>query len=133
MKNKRGNITQIFTLIVALAILIITIMYVINMLTPFVWYQKLQNIADKYVYVIERFGYLTQNEKEELYKELKNEGFDINNISLECPSRNLEYGEMFRFNLTYKLKIDYGIMNGEIKRETKDILLHVKKYGYSKI
>lgn len=133
MKNKRGNITQIFTLIVALAILIITIMYVINMLTPFVWYQKLQNIADKYVYVIERFGYLTQNEKEELYKELKNEGFDINNISLECPSRNLEYGEMFRFNLTYKLKIDYGIINGEIKRETKDILLHVKKYGYSKI
>lgn len=133
MKNKKGDITQIFTLIVALAILVITIVYIINMLTPFVWYQKLQNIADKYVYIVERFGYLTEDEKEELYKELTSEGFDINNISLECPSGRLEYGEMFNFNLTYKLKLEYGMLTEEIKRETKEVLLHVKKYGYSKM
>ena len=133
MKNKRGDITQIFTLIISLAILVITIVYIINMLTPFVWYQKLQNIADKYVYVVERFGYLTEDEKDELYKELKKEGFDVNYISLECPSYRLEYGEVFNFNLTYKLKLEYGMIQDKIKRETKDIFLHVKKYGYYKI
>lgn len=132
MKNKKGNITQIFTLIVSLALLVTTIIYIISMLTPFIWYQKLQNIADKYVYVVERFGYLTEVEEEELYKELVSEGFDINNIVLECPNNKLEYGEMFRFNLTYKLKVDYMIMNNDFKRETKEVMLRVEKYGYSK-
>lgn len=132
MKNKKGNITQIFTLIVSLALLVTTIIYIISMLTPFIWYQKLQNIADKYVYIVERFGYLTEVEEEELYKELVSEGFDINNIVLECPNNKLEYGKMFRFNLTYKLKVDYMIMDNDFKRETKEVMLRVKKYGYSK-
>lgn len=133
MNNKKGNITQIFTLIVSMAILVITIVYIINMISPFIWYQKMQNIADKYVYIVERFGYLTDSEKSELYKELSKEGFDINNITLECPSRKLEYGQMFNFNLTYKLKLEYSILTGKIEREAKDVVLHVKKYGYSKI
>lgn len=133
MKDKKGNITQLFTLIVSLAILVITIVYILNMLTPFIWYQKLQNIADKYVYVVERFGYLTESENEELFKELIKEGFDINNIYLECPSKKLAYGEKFKFNLSYRLKLEYGMWNKTVERETKEILLHVKKYGYSKI
>ena len=132
MKNKKGNITQIFTLIVSLALLLTTIIYIISMLTPFIWYQKLQNIADKYVYIVERFGYLTEFEQEELYKELVSEGFDINNIVLECPNNKLEYGEMFKFNLTYKLRLDYMIMDNDFKRETKEVMLRVKKYGYTK-
>lgn len=132
MKNKKGNITQIFTLIVSLALLVTTIIYIISMLTPFIWYQKLQNIADKYVYIVERFGYLTEFEQEELYKELVSEGFDINNIVLECPNNKLEYGEMFKFNLTYKLRLDYMIMDNDFKRETKEVMLRVKKYGYTK-
>lgn len=132
MKNKKGEITQIFTLLVSFAILIITIVYIINMLTPFIWYQKLQNIADKYLYIVERFGYLTEDEENELYKDLIGEGFDINNILVECPNKKLEYGKKFNFNITYKLKLQYGMFSGEIKRETKEVLIHVKKYGYSK-
>lgn len=132
MNNKKGEITQIFTLLVSFAILIITIVYIINMMTPFIWYQKLQNIADKYLYIVERFGYLTENEKDELYKDLTSEGFDINNISLECPNKKLEYGKKFNFNITYKLKLQYGMFSEKIKRETKDVLIHVKKYGYTK-
>jgi len=133
MENKKGDVTGLFTLIVSLAILVITIVYIVNMLTPFVWYQKLQNIADKYVYVVERFGYLTESEKEELYNELIKEGFDINNVSLECPSKRLEYGEKFNFNLTYRLKVEYSLLKKLAERETKEVLIHVKKYGYCKI
>ena len=132
MKNKKGEVTQIFTLLVSFAILVITIVYIINMLMPFVWYQKLQNIADKYLYIVERFGYLTESEKEELYKDLTNEGFDTNNIIVEYPDKKLEYGKKFNFNITYKLNLKYGVLDDEIKRETKEVLIHVKKYGYSK-
>ena len=79
------------------------------------------------------FGYLTEGEKEELYTELTKEGFIKENISLVCPERKLEYGEMFEFELTYKLNLEYAIGLSERKHETKEILLHVKKYGYSKI
>ena len=133
MKDKKGNVTQIFTLIVSLAMLVVTIIYIISMLTPFIWYQKLQNIADKYVYIVERFGYLTEIEEEELYKELSSEGFDIDNIVLECPNHKLEYGEMFKFNLIYKLKLDYMTVNSDFNRETKEVMLRVKKYGYAQI
>lgn len=63
MKNKKGDITQIFTLIVSMGILLITIVYIINMLTTFVWYQKLKNISDKYVYVVERFRIFNRGRK----------------------------------------------------------------------
>ncbi|MBR6688653.1 MAG: hypothetical protein IKL68_01390 [Clostridia bacterium] len=133
MKNKRGNISYIFTLMISIGMLFLTIITVINMLTPFIWYQKLENIASKYVYIVEKFGYITNLEKEEMLDELKNDGFDINKITILCPEKRLAYGEGFKFELTYKLNIN-NIMNGEeVKRETKEVLLHVKKYGYSKI
>ena len=133
MKNKKGNISYIFTLGISVMMLLITIVTIINMLTPFIWYQKLENIASKYVYVVEKFGYLTIVEKEELINELKNDGFDERKITIECPEYKLAYGESFKFELTYKLKMNGIIFNTEIKRETKEVLLHVRKYGYSKI
>lgn len=133
MINKKGNITQIFTLIVAIAILIITTVYLVNMLAPFIWYQKLQNIADKYVYVVERFGYLTVSEKEELYQELAKEGFDISCITIECPSKKMVYGQKFEFNITYKLTLEHGVLNGINASESKIVWLHIKKHGYSKV
>ena len=133
MKNKKGNISYIFTLAISIIMLFLTIITIINMLTPFIWYQKLENIASKYVYVVEKFGYLTTTEKEELINELKNDGFDEKQITLTCPEHKLSYGESFKFELTYKLKVNNILLSEEIKRETKEVLLHVRKYGYSKI
>lgn len=133
MKNKKGNISYIFTIGISIGMLFITIITVINMLTPFIWYQKLENIASRYVYIVEKFGYLTSLEKEELLNELKNDGFDISKVELFCPEHRLDYGEGFKFELRYKLNINSIINGNEIKRETKEVLLHVKKYGYSKI
>ncbi len=133
MKNKKGNISYIFTLGISIIMLFITIITIINMLTPFIWYQKLENIASKYVYVVEKFGYLTNIEKEALINELKKDGFDEKQIVLECPEHKLAYGESFKFELTYKLRMNSIIFNEEVKRETKEVLLHVRKYGYSKI
>lgn len=133
MKNKEGNISYVLTLLFSIGMLFLTIITVINMLMPFVWYQKLENIASKYVYIVERFGYITELEKEIMLDELKNDGFDINKISFSCPEKRLAFGEPFEFSITYKLNMNNIVYNDKIKRETKEILLHVRKYGYSKI
>lgn len=133
MNKKQGNITTSLTLIVSLAFLLILTIYIINTITPFIWYQKLQNIANKYVYVIEKFGYLTGNEEKELYEELESEGFDTQNVVLDCPKTYLEYGTLFKFEIKYTLYQQYNVIYNGVKNEAREVLLHIKKYSYSKI
>lgn len=133
MYRKKGNVTSAITLIISLAFLLILTVYIINTITPFIWYQKLQAVANKYVYVIERFGYLTDSEEKELYKELEQEGFDINLVELDCPKSYLEYGTLFKFEITYTLSQEYNVISNGIKNEARTVPLRIKKYGYSKI
>ena len=133
MNRKRGDASQTLTLMISLGLLLILTIYILNLLTPFVWYQKLQNIANKYIYVVEKFGYLTDAEEKELYEELEKEGFNREDITLICPKQKLEYGTLFEFEICYNLKISYSIIKGEMQNETRIISLHIKKYGYSKL
>ena len=133
MNKKTGNATTAITLTASLAFLLILTIYIINTIVPFIWYQKLQAIANKYVYVIERFGYLTDSEEKELYNELEQDGFDLNYVSLECPKSYLEYGTLFKFEITYIIHQEYSTIANGIKNEARTIPLRIRKYGYSKI
>lgn len=133
MKNKKGDVSQTLTLMISLGLLLVLTIYILNLLTPFVWYQKLQNIANKYIYVVEKFGYLTDAEEKELYEELIAQGFNKGDITLICPKQKLEYGTLFEFQIRYNLRTSYGIMDGGIQNETRIVPLHIKKYGYSKV
>ena len=133
MNKKEGNITITLTFAISLICIVIITVYVINMIIPFIWYQKLENIANKYVYIIEKYGYLTENEEKELYQDLKQDGFDTNLIELDCPKQYLDYGTMFKFEIKYKLYQNYNIINNGIKSETKEVSLNITKYSYSKI
>jgi hypothetical protein len=133
MRLKRGNATTAITLVVSLGFLLVLAMYIINTIIPFVWYQKLQAVANKYVYVVEKFGYLTDTEEKELLNELKEDGFDLNNIQIDCPKSYLEYGTLFKFEITYNLKQQYSVIDNGIKNEARTVPLRIRKYGYSKI
>ena len=133
MINKKGNITTTITLIVSLGFLLILTIYIINTILPFIWYQKLQAVANKYTYVIERFGYLTDTEEKAMYQELEKDGFDLSHIQLECPKSYLEYGTLFKFEITYNLHQEYNVIANGIKNEARIVPLTIRKYGYSKI
>lgn len=133
MNKKKGNITMTISLIVSLGFMLILTVYIINTIIPFIWYQKLQALANKYVYVIERFGYLTDNEEQALRAELEEEGFDLSQIKLECPKSYLEYGTLFKFEITYTLYQEYNVIASGIKNEARTVPLTIRKYGYSKI
>jgi len=131
--KKKGNITTAITLIVSLGFLLVIAMYIINTIVPFIWYQKLQEVANKYVYIIEKFGYLTDDEEKELYEDLKEEGFDVQNIKAKYPKETLEYGTLFEFEIEYKLYQTNAVISKGIKNEARTVSLKIKKYGYSKI
>ena len=130
MKGKKGNATTAITLVVSLGFLLVLAMYIINTIIPFVWYQKLQAVANKYLYVVEKFGYLTDTEEKELLNE---DGFDLNNIQIDCPKSYLEYGTLFKFEITYNLNQQYSVIDNGIKNEARTVSLRIRKYGYSKI
>lgn len=133
MNKKKGNVTTTITLIVTLGFLLVLTIYIINTILPFIWYQKLQTVANKYVYVIEKFGYLTDTEEEALYEELEQDGFDLSCVKLKCPKSYLEYGTLFEFEITYNLHQEYNVISDGIKNEARIVPLTIRKYGYSKI
>ena len=136
MNSKKGNNIVVLPIIfVTLTIFIIIISYsMINNLSVFIYYQKIDNVMNKYLFVIEKFGYLTENEKNNLLKELEQKGIDVNNVYLEYPKEKKEYGELVDFNLKYILKSKEISIDGiKIGFNEKETIIWVRKNSFSKI
>ena len=136
MNKQRGSstITMPITLIVGVIAIVSVIMVAIQSFIPFIYYQKLDNVATKYVFVIEKFGYLTASEKDSLLRDLEKQGINTKNISLIYPSSKKEYGSLIEFeiNYLYKYKVP-EIINRKLKINEKETVVSVKKNSFSKI
>ena len=133
--RKGSNIITIpIVLVISILTIIIIGMYIINSILPFIYHQKLTLIANKYMFVIEKFGYLTNEEKDSLKNELQNTGFSLSNITLKYPDQLKSYGELIEFEIGYKLVIKTPIIdeNGYNVKE-KETILTVRKNSFSKI
>lgn len=136
IKTRKGSgiITVPILLVISILTIIIIGMYIINSILPFIYHQKLTLIANKYMFVIEKFGYLTNEEKDSLKNELQNAGFNLSNITLKYPNQLKSYGELIEFEIGYKLVIKTPIVdeNGYNIKE-KETILTVRKNSFSKI
>lgn len=133
---KCGNSIVVVPLILIISIFMIIIIgtYIMNSILPFIYHQKLMTLANKYMFVIEKFGYLTNEEKNLLLEELNNSGFDISQINLKYPSGLKQYGELIEFEIDYKLTLKNPIIeDGTYKLKEKETILKVKKNSFSKI
>lgn len=103
--NNKGNTIILYPIILFFSIIIVIFIgyFFINLIFPFIWYEKLNAISQKYMYIIEKYGYLTDLEEYNLISDLKNSGFDIDNIEIEIPSRYTTYGELLNFKIKYKI------------------------------
>lgn len=110
MKNKKDNGSAIITtpIIIAIGMMIISVLIVIvvNIITPYIWYEKLSSTCIKYIYVMEEFGYLTKIEAKNLKDELKKQGFNDNELTLKYTSSRVTYGEPIFLEAEYNYKID---------------------------
>ena len=136
MKLKKGNIIVTYPLVLLVSIFSIVVVgvFFINAIFPFIWYQKLNITAQKYMFVIERFGYLTNKEKNNMINDLKNQGFDSSKINIVAPNKRKTYGELIEFKITYDYSYkNIGVANINFNNKEKNIKMKVYKNSYSKI
>ncbi len=134
-KYKKGNavVTYPIILVFCMFLIIFISIFFVNTITPIVWYEKLNLVVYKYQFIIEKYGYLTQDEKQNLLEELKSKGFIIENIEINAPSTKKSYGELIEFSINYKCPQNNIIYNnGAIDNKTEYINLNVTKASYSK-
>lgn len=131
MKKGQSVITTPIMVLFSIALLTIMTVYCINMIMPFVWYQKMQFIATKYMYIIDKYGYLTTKELILMKEEMKESGFDINMLKITAPLQKKEYGKLIELKIEYRVKQKIPLLNSNIMQ--KEIPLIIKKYTYSKV
>ena len=114
MKNKdwsfseKGSTIITTPLIIAIGVMIVSMIIVIavNIITPYLWYEKLSSTCIKYIYVMEEFGYLTKNEMRKLKNELKSQGFDDEYLKIGYTSTKVTYGNPIFLKLEYDYIVD---------------------------
>ena len=133
--KKQGNtvLTMPFVIVISFVTIIVFGIFAINMILPFVWYQKLQLTSYKYMYIIEKYGYLTNAEETNLIEELVEKGFEKEELKIETPSEPKGYGNIIEFNIMYNYKQKLPSWKGSFKMQTKDIPLNVRKVIISKV
>ena len=103
IRDKKGSTVITTPLVIALGLIIVSVLIVlcVNIITPFIWYEKLSSTSIKYVYVMEEYGYLTNKEAGLLKDELTKQGFDISDAKKNgakflffcAPNKNSIYSE----------------------------------------
>lgn len=134
-QKKAGNtvLTMPFIIVISFVTIIVFGIFAINMILPFVWYQKLQLTSYKYMYIIEKYGYLTKAEETNLVDELVQKGFEKDELKIQSPSEPKGYGNIIEFSITYNYKQKLPSWKGSFKMQTKDIPLNVRKVIISKV
>ena len=103
------------------------------MVTPMIWYQKLNTLAYKYQFIIEKYGYLKESEKQNMINELKNQGFLTENIEIIAPATKKNYGQLIEFEIKYKCPRDVIMFsNNKLNIKKEYIDFSIKKASYSK-
>ena len=129
-KRKKNQGSSILTtpIIIAMGIMMVTVLIVlaVQILTPYLWYEKLSSACIRYIYIMEEFGYLTSKEAKTLKEELSGQGFDIDKLKLKYTNYRTEYGDPIYLRLTY----DY-IMKLPLQKE-QTILMEVERSSVSK-
>lgn len=127
-KFNRGSEVISTPLVIAIGLMLMAtlIVFCVNILVPYIWYEKLSATCLKYVFVMEEFGYLTNIEKNNLFKDLKNQGFDTSKIKIESTSKRQVYGSPIYLRASYNYKLDLPLVG------TKTIQMRINRESVSK-
>ena len=134
--RKKGNmiVTYPIVMIVCIFCIVIIGMFFINSIIPFIWYQKLNTTVQKYMFVVEKFGYLTSSEKNDLFNELTAQGFERKKTKISVPSSPKSYGELVNLTVEYEYNLKNIVLNNlNVGYSNKIINLKVSKNSYSKV
>lgn len=128
MKKQNGSSILTAPIIIAIGIifLAILIVFTVNILTPYIWYEKLSSMCIKYIFIMEEYGYLTQLEQSNLIKELINQGFKEKNLRLDCTKSIQSYGSPIFLEIKYDYELNLPGVDNKI------IPMKIDRYSVSK-
>lgn len=110
-KSRKGSTILTTPIIIAIGIMMVTTLIVlaVQILIPYLWYEKLSSTCIKYIYIMEEFGYLTSQEARVLKEDLKSQGFDVDKLKLKYTNYRTEYGDpiFLRLMYDYELKLPF--------------------------
>lgn len=135
IKEKRGNTSIVMPIMIVISvIIIITVGFCLfQIIIKFINYEKINTVALKYMFVIEKFGYLTYVEKEELINDLVNKGLKEENITIYAPQSPKQAGELIEFTIKYKDNIEVPkVINKNEDDKSIPIDIIVTKSTFSK-
>ena len=128
MKKQNGSSIITTPIIIAIGIMLVSVLIVtaINILEPYIWYEKMSSTCLRYVFVIEEFGYLTKKEAKMLVDDLEKQGFNREKIKLEYTDKEVSYGDEIYLKINYDYEIKLPM------KETLNIPMEIEKYSICK-
>lgn len=134
--SEKGNSMIAIPIIVMIIFLIFSVFSVtfVNILKPFVVYEKLSSTSLKYIFVMEEYGYLTSKERERLKRDLEDKGLNKEQINLRATSEKKDYGEPISLILSYNCDLTVPSFENSIipTMKVKNVEVKVSKYSFCK-
>lgn len=137
LKDNKGSavLTTPIVLAISLFFLALFLVFIVNMLMPFIWYEKLSGQTLKYIFVMEEYGYLTNDERNSLLNELSSSGFDKSKITITSTDAPVDYGEPIFLNISYNYNMHLPVLNnGSLSADNQDntVVMNVRRQSVSK-
>lgn len=134
--SNKGNSAIAVPIVIAIIFFIFMIFSVtfVNILKPFIVYEKLSSTSLKYIFIMEEFGYLTSSERSKMIRDLTEKGLEKDKITLRATSEEKEFGDPISLILTYQcdIKVPEFAMSLVPTMTDKNIEVKVSKYSFSK-
>lgn len=111
----KGSAILTTPIIIAIGVMLISTLIVlaVNILMPYIWYEKLSSSCIKYIFVMEEYGYLTKNEVRNLKNELVAQGFDNNKLDISYTATRVSYGNPIFLKVAYDYELKIPFMEKE--------------------
>lgn len=137
INSNRGSAVITTPLVIAISLFFFSLLTVfcINFLMPFIWYEKLSSQSLKYIFVMEEYGYLTQEERNNITSELVSSGFDTDSISVSATEIPSDYGDPIYLDITYNYRINLPMLNSgslSATNQSNIIQMNVRRQSVSK-
>jgi hypothetical protein len=119
-------------IVISLILLVLFFFYVVM---PLVSYFKLAGQNIKFLYIMEQYGYLTDDEKDNLLNSLESSGFDISNVTITSTEYPVDYGEPIFLEIKYKYIFRLPFLNNSSPSSSKpdiSITLSVRRNSISR-
>ena len=134
--NNKGSTILITPIIWVITIFIFMFFMVfsVRIMEPFMIYQKISATTLKYIFIMEEFGYLNEDDKVNLVSELSSKGLVTENIVVEATDEEVNYGDVIELNVTYDHPYKKGSFENSFfpKYREEIIKICVSKKGVSK-